>query len=252
MSQGLKTRWAKCPRLSRRWRVVRNLVLAAAALFVIWSMAGCPLPSAEMEFRRVERRCMLPKSELVFATPERRRAPFTSSRDRTVTALDGTEITLEDCHFVGVTGELAVVGRVERGLVWAKEGQIQGYARDGQPLLIPLGDSSWLFRRAYWITEEWENGGVHYTYHNVTPLVLLDVPEETRRAEVSLELRVGEETLPYEAACWDMGGGVWLVGAFREDEARPDHFVEGIYTLRLYDETGALLLERKSGIPEPL
>ena len=194
---------------------------------------------------------MLPKSELVFSTPERHRAPFTSSRDRTVTALDGTEIALEDCRFVGVTGELAVVGQVERGLVWAKQGELQGYARDGQPLLLPLGEPKW--RRAYWITEERETGGgAHYTYHNVTPLVLLDVPEETRRAEVSLELCVGEETLPYEAACWDMGGGVWLVGAFREDQVSPDRVAGGSYTLRLYDQAGDLLLEREGAVPEPI
>lgn len=254
MKHGLKARWAKRPRLSRGWRVVRNLAVTAVALAAIWSMAGCPLPSAELEFRRMERRCMLPESELVFATPERYRSLYAvSGRDRTVTALDGTEITLEDCHFVGVTEELAVVGQVERGLIWAEPGSLRGYARDGQPLLLPLGLTTWPFPRAYWVTvEQGAGGGTSYTYHNVTPLVLLDVPEETRRAELSLELRAEEETLPYEAVCWDMGGGVWLAGAFREDEARPDRFAGGTYTLRLYDQAGELLLEQEGAVPQPL
>ena len=253
MKKRLKECWAKRPRLSRGWRIVRNLAVTAAALFVIWSVAGCPLPSAELEFRRLERQSMLPESRLVFATPERERHAYAvSGRDRTVTALDGTEITLEDCHFVGVTEELAVVGRVERGLVWAETGSLQGYARDGRPLLLPLGWREWETPRAYWVTAEQETGGVSYTYHNVAPLVLLDVPEEARRAELSLELQTGEESLPYETACWDMGGGVWLVGAFREDQAVPGPGLEGSCTLRLYDGAGTLLLEQEGTLPQPL
>lgn len=250
----LKTRWARRPRLSRGWRIVRNLAVTAAALFVIWSMAGCPLPSAELEFRRLERRCMLPESELVFATPERYQSPYpVHSQDHTVTALDGMELTLEDCHFVGVTEELAVVGRVKRGLLWAETGSLQGYARDGRPLLLPLGWREWETPRAYWITvEQGAGGGASYTYHNVTPLVLLDVPEEARRAELSLELHVGEEDLPYETTCWNMGGGVWLVGAARAGRPAPDPWFGGAYTLRLYDGAGTLLLEQEGTVPRPL
>lgn len=254
MKHWLKALWAKCPRLSRGWRIVRNLAVMAAALFAMWCMAGCPMPTAELEFRRLERRCMLPESELVFATPERYRAPYPgASQDRTVTTLDGMEVTLEDCHFAGVTEELAVVGRVRRGLLWAESGSLQGYARDGRPLLLPLGWREWELPRAYWITEErGAGGGVHYTYHNVAPLVLLDVPEEAERAEVRLELQVGEESLPYETTCWNMGGGVWLVGASRADELEPVPWAGGAYALRLYDGAGALLLEQEGTIPEPL
>lgn len=56
----------------------------------------------------------------------------------------------------------------------------------------------------------------------------------------------------YEAVCWDMGGGVWLAGAFREDQVRPDRAASGTYTLRLYDQAGELLLEREGAVPQPL
>ena len=260
MKHGLKARWAKRPRLSRGWRVVHNLAVTAVALAAIWSMAGCPLPTAELEFRRMERQCMLPESELVFAATEPEQYQFVDApNDKTVTALDGTEISMENWQFVGVTEHLAVVAEVERKGLERYGSGLTGYARDGKPLLLPLGKDQWSPLRGYWITEEQKPGAVNYTYHGMTPLVLLDVPEEARRVELSLELHTGVETLPYEAVtlpyeavCWDMGGGVWLAGAFREDEARPDRFAGGTYTLRLYDQAGELLLERESTVPQPL
>ncbi|RHR10735.1 hypothetical protein DWX58_04960 [Pseudoflavonifractor sp. AF19-9AC] len=265
MREKLRTRWeqskwkARIDRLPRLWRLSRgktlalNLLIIAVAGAWLWGLAGYPLPTAELEFRRLERQCLVPRSELVFAATAPERYEYVASpNDKTVTALDGTEISMNNWQFVGVTERLAVVAEVaQRGLGGYGTG-LEHYVRDGTPLLLPLGGDQWSPLRGYWVTEEQKPGEVNYTYHGMTPLVLLDVPEEARRAEVSLELHTWEELLPYEAVCWDMGGGVWLVGAFREDEARPDRFAGGTYTLRLYDGAGALLLEREGAVPQPL
>lgn len=54
----------KLPRLSRGWRTVRNLAVVLACLYGLWAWADYPLPTAELEFRRLERQNLLPPSEL--------------------------------------------------------------------------------------------------------------------------------------------------------------------------------------------
>ena len=56
------------PRLGRGGKIVRNLVLAAGLALVIWAQYGCPLPTLEMEFRRMERTYLLPPSEILLST----------------------------------------------------------------------------------------------------------------------------------------------------------------------------------------
>ncbi len=53
-------------RLSRGASTVRNLVLAGLVFVLLWGLRGCPLPTKEMEFRRMERTYLLPRSELIF------------------------------------------------------------------------------------------------------------------------------------------------------------------------------------------
>ena len=60
--------WSRRPRLGRGGRTVRNLLLTAALALMIWGQYGCPLPTAEMEFRRLERQYLLPRSEIVYQT----------------------------------------------------------------------------------------------------------------------------------------------------------------------------------------
>ena len=233
---------------------MRNLALAAVGGYLIWSSWGYPLPTAEMVFRRLERQHLLSPSQLVFSTPEYGQgADAVSGRDRTVTALDGTQLYLEDCWFAGVTEETAVIVSVERGLLLADDGQLRGYARDGEALLLPLSQSEWEIPRAYWVEADY-SVGAHYTYYNFVPFLLLDVTEGTQRVELSLELRQeqGEGILHYETNSWNMGGGVWLIGAWREDGVPPSPWLEGSYTLRLYDEQDTLLKQREGTIPGPL
>lgn len=64
----MKDRWLKLwrsrPRLSRGWKIVRNLAVTLICLSVLWAWAGYPLPTAELEFRRLERQNLFPPSEL--------------------------------------------------------------------------------------------------------------------------------------------------------------------------------------------
>lgn len=54
----------RLPRLSRGWRIVRNLAVALACLYALWARAGWPLPTPELEFRRLERENLLGRSEI--------------------------------------------------------------------------------------------------------------------------------------------------------------------------------------------
>lgn len=64
----MKDRWLKLwrshPRLGRGWRTVRNLAVVLVCLYGLWAWADYPLPTAEMEFRRLERQNLLPPSEI--------------------------------------------------------------------------------------------------------------------------------------------------------------------------------------------
>ena len=56
----MKKRW----KLSRGKRTIINLALSTLLLVLIWGLMDYPLPTAEMEFRRMERTHLLPHSEI--------------------------------------------------------------------------------------------------------------------------------------------------------------------------------------------
>ena len=47
-------------------RAARNLLLALLLLAALWYVKGCPLPTQEMEFRRLERQRLAGRSEIIF------------------------------------------------------------------------------------------------------------------------------------------------------------------------------------------
>ena len=47
-------------------RAARNLLLALLLLAALWYVEGCPLPTQEMEFRRMERQRLAGRSEILF------------------------------------------------------------------------------------------------------------------------------------------------------------------------------------------
>lgn len=246
MKEKLKELWGCRPRLGRRGRTARNLLLALALAALIWGQFGYPLPTAEMEFRRLERTSLLPRSEIVLAPPTYRSDLTVSGEDRTFVARDGTELTLCGRWFVGVTEDratAALVGGDRRNRMVSAV----PLAETG-PTLVPLVDGGGDHARGYWVEEGPMEGGYHYDYHNFSALLLLDVPEETARTELST---TDEEGTPYLGTGWDLEDGRWLVGFEAGDGHdrvigwRPDQ----PYTLRLYGLDGSLLLEQSGTIP---
>ena len=99
----LKQIWARRPRLGRGPRTAVNLAIITVILLYVWGMAGYPLFFPTLEFRRMERQHLLPKSEIVFsATP----APFYSGVEL---ELNGGTIDLRGTWRVGASENWAVV-----------------------------------------------------------------------------------------------------------------------------------------------
>ena len=95
----MKKRW----KLSRGKRTIINLVLSALLLVLTWGLMGYPLPTAELEFRRMERTHLLPRSEIVLSNGTRSGEGLQVSReDGAVLALDGTELYLRGRWMAGV------------------------------------------------------------------------------------------------------------------------------------------------------
>ena len=53
------------PRLGRRGKVVRNLLLCLVLLLLLWGEFAYPLPTREMNFRRMEGYYLLPRGEII-------------------------------------------------------------------------------------------------------------------------------------------------------------------------------------------
>ncbi len=61
----MKKKWKELrPRLGRGGKTVRNLLLALALAVLVWAQYGCPLPTVEMEFRRMERQNLTGPGEI--------------------------------------------------------------------------------------------------------------------------------------------------------------------------------------------
>ena len=241
--------------LPRGQKIARNLLLSGLLLCLAWSRMGYPLPTAEMEFRRMERSCLIPKSEIIFDTTRGEHTHWNVGReDRILTSVDGTELTLRGKHFVGVTEDAVISGLVSSGLFDREDRALSVYPLGEEPLLIPLGGGYYNLAAGYWVEEEHHpQGGVHYTYHNFNAMLLLNVPEEAAGLDLSLKRDWGEHPLECEVQSWDMGGGIWLIGLMdREDGVQVDDLARSIFCdLRLYDGGGALLWERSGSLPWP-
>ncbi len=64
MKERLTGRRNRRPRLGRGWRLAGNLALCALLGTLLWRMADCPLPTVELEFRRMERRNLTGPGEI--------------------------------------------------------------------------------------------------------------------------------------------------------------------------------------------
>lgn len=216
----------RVPRLSRGGKTARNLLLALLLACAIWAQCGCPLPTAEMEFRRLGRENLLPRSELLW----RRHGV--------------SEVLVGRAEGRWVTGYLDEGGR--SGCVLEC-----GPLNDG-PSPVPLTQL---------LDGPGETGG---TVAGNAMLFLL-VPAEAARAEVRVTGRSDTAVVAHGGAGRTetfagepQGNGVFF---FWMGWGEPDSMggsstyssaLPGLpYTLNLYREDEALLLRQEGTIPEP-
>ena len=238
----------KLPRLSRGWRTVRNLAVVLVCLYGLWAWADYPLPTAELEFRRLEREVLMPRSEIVFSNGARSRdGRRVSKSDGSVFALDGTELYLRGRFVADAREEWAVLACLDNH---PYSRFIREIPLDGGPALAPLARHDWyLDTNGYWVTQGWgetpEGEPAYvYEYHNFSAFLLFGAPEGTARAELTVLDGGAERT----GGGWALGNGLWLLGV--EDGAARDRVSEIPYTLRLFDASDTLLAERSGRLWE--
>ena len=158
----MKKRWRQWKsRLTYRTKIAGSLLVTLALLFSLWAYYGYPLPTAELEFRRLERQNLLPRSEIVFTAP------------RSINDLEpknGPAFTLFDRWAVGTRGRRAAVGYLD-----GKWSQIDVFPlNDGpSPVPLPMGHVSWIERAE-------SERGIDSIPHIWPALLFLEMPEAAR------------------------------------------------------------------------
>lgn len=248
----MKKWWKKLERalerISRGKKLAVNLALCAFLLVLIWSRFGYPLPTAELEFRRLERTHLMPRSEIVFTNGARSQDGLrVSGSDGSVFALDGTELHLRGRWIAGIREGRAVLASLDNDFYGRF---IREFSLDGGPVLAPLARyDRYLYYTGYWVTQGWgETPEGHpaygYEYHNFSAFLLFSAPEGTVRAELTV-LDGGVERT---GGGWALENGLWLLGV--EEKTARDQVSEIPYTLRLFDASDTLLAERSGSLWE--
>lgn len=96
---GLKSWTAGKIHLSRGKKLALDLVIIVLAGGWLWGLAGCPLPTVEMEFRRLERQYLLPRSEVAYQI-----GFWSFGGGGDIKSRDGTYLSVFEPLVVGVTG----------------------------------------------------------------------------------------------------------------------------------------------------
>ena len=216
--------------ISRQKKTAVYLALCALLLLLIWTQFGCPLPTAELEFRRYERTHLLPRSELVLR----------SDREY-ITAADGTQLYLYEDNFVGLSGDWATVANIDDfSAISCRTLRLE----EGPALVLLEGEpyGGW--------SEEVPSGTPYrdheLEHHHFSPALLVNVPQETARAEITV---VREEDC-LTGGGWDLGNGVWLLGVGETYTVFDQPGSTYRYTLCLYRADGSLLLEKSGQLGE--
>ena len=216
--------------ISRQKKTAVYLALCALLLLLIWTQFGCPLPTAELEFRRYERTHLLPRSELIFR----------SGRGE-VTAADGTQLHFSKGNFAGLCENLVTVANVDDFSYI----RCRTYPLEEGPTLVPLAAEA----HGGW-SEEVPSEDPYRKYdlvhHHFSSALLVNVPQETARAEITV---VREEDC-LTGGGWDLGNGVWLLGVGETYAVFDQPGIAYPYTLCLYRADGSLLLEKSGQLGE--
>lgn len=222
MKEKLKSRlklfWAKRPRLRRGQRTAVNLAVIVVILLYIWGLAGYPLFFPTLEFRRLERQYLTPKSEIVFSATPR---VFEKSVELD---LNGETVTLSGAWRVGASENWAVVMGDDTKYLYH-------YPRGDGPDPVPLA-------MGYMLAYQRDQGFTSYI-----PLLFLDIPRGTAWTEVEMDIPNEEKTYHRAGGGTNQGNGVWLFGLETPEEGGwSSRWYDGAsYTLRAYARDGSLL-----------
>lgn len=216
------------PKLGRGGKIVRNLVLAAGLALVIWAQYGCPLPTLELEFRRMERKNLLPASEIVLRTGQITVAHSHEPYDPV------PKVTQE--QILGLGEDYAVAfwkhpfsTSGNQLVCWPFEEQ------PGQVKLAPL---------LYAISDT--RGGDWPERESCVAVAAVELPEGTVRGEMIVEAEEGA----YHEESQVLERGLCLFAFQSRLSSYSYDWVQGLpYTLRFYDGAEKLLLEQTGTVP---
>ena len=219
-------------RLSRGKKLALNLVIILLAGGWLWGLAGWPLPTLEMEFRRLERQYLAPRSEIAYQTGFWNTGDVVDVRSR-----DGRYLSVFQPFVVGVAED-----RVYSAALY----------QPGRNVLtvVPLGEGPAPVPVDSVIARVPEPGGTWMTGCN---LLFLQIPGETEQAELDIDtvLSGGERFVRHAQEGLCLEDGLWLF-SLDPGSYPPDWYEGARYTLRLRGEDGALLLEKTGTVPEAI
>lgn len=201
-----------------------DLLMIAFLLWAIWISLGSPLPTAEMEFRRLERTHLLPRSEIVFAG---------TRREKMYGGEDGLAVSMRQPAFLGIAGERVAAAACGQG-----QWRVDSYPLEDGPTPAPFAD-------AHAVLYEPESRSF------VFPLMFVNAPEEAARAELAFRQLYQETSHQWSGQGWNTGNGTWLFPVQTPLTAYGEYWWRGGgYTLALYRADGALLLEKSGTLGE--
>ena len=229
---GLKSWTAGKIHLSRGKKLALDLVIIVLAGGWLWGLAGCPLPTVEMEFRRLERQYLLPRSEVAYQI-----GFWSFGGGGDIKSRDGTYLSVFEPLVVGVTGGRAYSVTLRRP-GWH---DVSVISLGEGPAPVPLNGT---------VARVPEPGR---TWMSGCNLLFLRVPQETVRAELDMDARFWDDEhftrRVQEGLCLE--DGVWLFPLESPEGGWSGDWYEGAaYTLRLYREDGTLLLGQSGTVRE--
>lgn len=246
MREKLRTRWEQSAlktwaegklHLSRGKKLALNLVIIALAGVWLWGLAGYPLPTAELEFRRLERASLEERSELVF---------LSRGSDQRFRVDENTWVYLDRPGAVGVLEDRALVGVATRVRVPIQMDSLRRYPLEEGVGLVPLTGCT-LRQQTYVGT----GGSRVFDGH---ALLLINLPHEAVEGTLALEGSLQGEAVVRDCPLFPIEAGVWIALVEQPEQSGypSDWYVGAEYTLRLYDGAGELLLEQEGTVPETI
>lgn len=212
MRDRIKACWAHRPRLSRGWRIVRNLAVALLLIFGYWFLCGCRPLTTEGALRRLERTQLVEPGVTLCREPDNQRP--------------GKELAF-------VLGDnYAYVAETWRSLTFPYASLEWGARLDEGPVLLPMGTSGLPGPRS---GLRWE--GILFCPRG---------PEGGVRAELALTCRCTWEIRALEGNKWELRRSDTSAEEFQGSAERDER---GVYrfSVQAGNEDGARALQELLG-----